>query len=116
MKPLSISIGAPALACISLTFALGACASAPTIADAPAVSWKTAGEILARVKAPQFSAHDFAITDYGAVAGGAQDCSAAIAKAIAACNAAGGGRVVVPAGDWLTGAIHLKSNVDLHVA
>ncbi|HEY9219627.1 MAG TPA: glycoside hydrolase family 28 protein, partial [Phenylobacterium sp.] len=37
-------------------------------------------------------------------------------QAIAACTAAGGGRVLVPAGDWLTGAVHLKSNVELHVA
>src|SRR5204862_6561618 len=36
-------------------------------------------------------------------------------KAIAACNRAGGGRVVVPTGSFLTGAIHLKSNVNLHV-
>src|SRR6185436_14300259 len=35
---------------------------------------------------------------------------------IAACNAAGGGRVVVTPGVFLTGAIHLKSNVNLHVA
>jgi polygalacturonase len=33
-----------------------------------------------------------------------------------ACAAAGGGHVVVPAGDFLTGAIHLKSGVDLHLA
>lgn len=39
-----------------------------------------------------------------------------IQAAIAACHAAGGGRVVVPAGDWLTGAIHLRSNVNLHVS
>jgi len=39
-----------------------------------------------------------------------------VARAIAACHGAGGGRVVVPAGVWLTGAIHLKSNVNLHLA
>src|SRR6185503_17511876 len=37
-------------------------------------------------------------------------------KAIAACNKAGGGRVVVPQGTFLTGAIHLKSNVNLVVS
>jgi unsaturated rhamnogalacturonyl hydrolase len=83
---------------------------------ADAVSWKTADEILARIKAPTFPNRDFPITDFGAVAGGTQDCTAAIAKAIAACNSAGGGRVLLPAGEWLTGAIHLKSNVNLHVA
>ena len=33
-----------------------------------------------------------------------------------ACHAAGGGRVVVPAGEFLTGAIHLRSNVNLFVS
>lgn len=42
--------------------------------------------------------------------------TSAFAKAIAACNRAGGGHVVVPAGGtFLTGAIHLRSDVDLHV-
>ncbi len=80
------------------------------------VTWQTADEILARIKAPTFPNRDFPITDFGAVPGGKVDCTTAIAKAITACNVAGGGRVVVPAGDWLTGAIHLKSNVNLHVA
>ena len=44
------------------------------------------------------------------------DCTGAIAKAITACHQAGGGRVVVPAGVWLAGAIHLKSHVNLHLA
>jgi unsaturated rhamnogalacturonyl hydrolase len=83
---------------------------------ADAVTWKTADEILARIKAPVFPNRDFAITDFGAVAGGKSDCTAALAQAIDACNKAGGGRVVVPAGQWLTGAIHLKSNVNLHVS
>jgi unsaturated rhamnogalacturonyl hydrolase len=42
--------------------------------------------------------------------------TAALAAAIDACTKAGGGRVVVPAGEWLTGAVRLKSNVNLHVA
>ena len=83
--------------------------------EAP-VSWQTATEILSRIKAPVFPARDFLLTDFGAVAGGQQDCTAAIAKAIDACHAAGGGRVVVPTGVFLTGAIHLKSNVNLYVA
>ena len=70
--------------------------------------------ILARIKAPQFAERDFPLTDFGAVKDG--DSTEAIAKAITACNAAGGGRVVVPAGVWLTGAVHLKSNVNLHLA
>lgn len=81
---------------------------------AEAFSFSETEVILARIKAPVFAARDFAITDFGAVAG--SDVSAAIRRAIAACSAAGGGRVVVPSGEWLTGAIHLKSNVNLYLA
>lgn len=58
---------------------------------------------------------DFPITRYGAVEGGIVDNTQAIAAAIQACYEAGGGRVVVPAGIWLTGPVHLKSNVNLHL-
>ena len=81
-----------------------------------ATGWDSVPEILARIKAPEFPARDFVITNYGAVAGGSNDCTAAIRQAVEACHRAGGGRVVVPAGVFLTGAIHLKSNVNLHVA
>jgi polygalacturonase len=54
------------------------------------------------------------VTDYGARADGMK-CTKAFADAIAACAAAGGGRVVVPAGRYFTGPIHLKSNVGLHL-
>lgn len=40
----------------------------------------------------------------------------AIHRAIDAAWQAGGGTVLIPAGDWLTGPIHLKSNINLHVA
>jgi len=79
------------------------------------VSWHSEPAILARIHAPEFPARDFPITRYGAVAGGTQDCTDAIGDAIAACHAAGGGRVVVPKGVFLTGAIHLLSNVNLHL-
>ncbi|MFT4176053.1 MAG: glycoside hydrolase family 28 protein [Luteolibacter sp.] len=69
------------------------------------------------LKVPVFpEKQDFVITDFGAKSGGEFDNTAAIRKAIAACNNVGGGRVVIPAGKWLTGAVHLKSNVNLHLA
>ncbi|MEA3187976.1 MAG: hypothetical protein QOD99_1806 [Chthoniobacter sp.] len=70
--------------------------------------------ILSAIKAPQFPEHDFPITEYGAVAD--SDCSDAIRKAIDACSKAGGGRVTVPDGKFKTAAIHLQSNVNLHLA
>lgn len=57
--------------------------------------------------------HD--ITAYGAVADTTRLSTSAIQRAIDACNAAGGGEVLVPAGDWKTGSIFLKSNVTLRL-
>jgi polygalacturonase len=71
-------------------------------------------EILARIVPPTFPDRDFDITKYGATERG--DCTDAIRRAIDACAAAGGGRVVVPAGRFETGPVHLRSNVNLHVA
>lgn len=76
--------------------------------------WADYESVLARIKAPTFPDRDFPITDFGAKAGA--DATDAIRSAIDACTKAGGGRVVVPPGEWLTGAIHLKSNVNLHVS
>lgn len=78
--------------------------------------WEQVSEILSRIKAPQFADRDFNITDYGAVGDGQTDCTEAFSKAISAANKAGGGRVVVPTGTFLTGPIHLKSNVNLYVS
>ena len=78
--------------------------------------WALMPEILKRIVPPQFPAREFVITNFGAVPDGRTDCTAAIRKAVDACAQAGGGRVIVPAGDFLTGAIHLKSGVNLHLA
>ena len=69
-----------------------------------------------RIVPPKFPARDFQISKFGAVGDGETDCTKAFAEAIAACSAAGGGRVVVPSGVFLSGAIHLKSGVNLHVS
>lgn len=78
--------------------------------------WGQLPAVLARIKAPVFPNRDFKIVDYGAHADGKTDNTEAIRRAIESCHQAGGGRVVVPPGVWLTGAIHLKSNVNLHVS
>jgi polygalacturonase len=79
-------------------------------------AWSQVPAILSHIVPPRFPDRTFAITDYGAKGDGATDCTVAFRKAIAACNRAGGGKVIVPAGVYLTGAIHLKSNVDLDLA
>src|SRR6266511_908628 len=78
-----------------------------------------AAEVAAPWKMPSFDVPTFPdrivnIRDFGALADDRFDCSAAITDAIESCAKAGGGRVVIPAGNWFTGPIHLRSNIDLH--
>jgi polygalacturonase len=56
---------------------------------------------------------EYNVRDYNAVGDGRTLDSPAINKAIDACAAAGGGTVVFPAGTYLSGSIHLKSNIHL---
>lgn len=93
-----------------------ACATHGATAGPDAAGWDAVPAILARIQAPTFPDRDFVITEFGAREGGTVKNTEAIARAIEACHAAGGGRVVIPPGRWLTGAIHLRSNVNLHVA
>ncbi|UCS95008.1 glycoside hydrolase family 28 protein [Echinicola marina] len=68
------------------------------------------------IKVPDFSlTNRYVITDFGAEKGDKMANSQAIATAISAANSNGGGTVVIPEGEWLTGKVHLKSNVNLHL-
>src|SRR5690606_2096181 len=78
-------------------------------------AWEMAARIRQQTIVPTFPDRQFDVRTYGAVNDGITDNSEAFAKAIAACHEAGGGRVIVPAGRYLTGPIHLKSNVNLHL-
>lgn len=101
------------LALAALSFLLAALPAAAASDDA----WKQADVILKRIVPPTFPKRDFVITDFGAVGDGKTDCHPALVKAIEACTHAGGGRVVVPAGVFLSdGPVQLKNNVNLHVA
>ncbi|HLP03751.1 MAG TPA: glycosyl hydrolase family 28 protein [Opitutaceae bacterium] len=68
------------------------------------------------LKRPVFPARVVDVREHGAVPGGEVKNTAAFAAAIRACSEAGGGRVLVPAGRWLTGPIHLRSRIELHLA
>ncbi len=78
--------------------------------------WDQVSKIESSIQVPIFPSREFQVTEFGAIADGKTDCTTAFANAIAACNAAGGGHVTVRSGEYLTGPIHLKSNVDLHLA
>lgn len=102
--------------------------------------WQRASDIESRFRTPlKFRDEDFDITAFGArrcamvqvqgqvasqvpgklatPAPGSPDCYPAITAAIAACHGKGGGRVVIPTGDWYcAGPMVLRSNVHVHLA
>jgi len=66
--------------------------------------------------APAWSAGPFFnILDYGARNDASAPATEAIRSAIQAAKAAGGGTVLIPAGNYVSGAIELVSNLTLHV-
>ncbi|MEU5974518.1 glycoside hydrolase family 28 protein [Streptomyces sp. NPDC047315] len=86
-----------------------------TVARLARDPWEQVPEILSRIRPPTFPERQFTITAYGAVGNGTTKNTRAFRAAIDACHRAGGGRVVVPRGRFLTGAIRLRSKVELHV-
>jgi Glycosyl hydrolases family 28/Pectate lyase superfamily protein len=65
---------------------------------------------------PIFSKKVFDIRNFGAKSGGKEKNTIAIQNTIETATKAGGGIVLIPAGTWLTGAIHLEDNVNLFLA
>src|SRR5918993_5622467 len=55
------------------------------------------------------------VADFGAIGDGRRKSTDAFAAAIEAASAAGGGRVRVPKGTFLTGPIVMRGNIDLHL-
>lgn len=82
------------------------------VSDAP---WAAMASIIESVKAPNFPDVTFNIMGYGANPDGVTYNTEAFKKAIKACAENGGGKVLVPKGKYLTGAIHLDNNVNLHL-
>lgn len=74
--------------------------------------WAMLGAAMAAMVA---GAADFNIVDFGAKEGTETCQTAAIQKAIDAAAAAGGGRVVIPNGTYMSGRFELKSHVELHL-
>lgn len=104
-----------ALSLVFFTVALGSLSAAVgTTTDA---DWAKADEIVQSIQLPKIPARDYVITDFGAKSDGQTDALPAIKAAIAKASAEGGGRIVIPKGNWLSnGPIHLVSQIELHVA
>lgn len=72
-------------------------------------------QVLKQIKAPQFPDRELNVVHYGADAEGQELSTNAIQSAIDDAHRLKGGRVLIPAGTFVTGALELKSNVELHL-
>ncbi len=79
------------------------------------VKWKEIYKVANAMKEPSFSEKIYKITDYGAVPDGETMNTTPINNAIRDCNSKGGGTVLVSEGKFLTGPVHLLSNVNLKI-
>ena len=61
---------------------------------------------------PSFPSYNVDIRDFGARSDA--PITDAVSNAVRHVSESGGGRVTVPAGKWISGAIHLANNIDLH--
>lgn len=77
--------------------------------------WKNMELTIKSLPQTKFQDKTYNINDFGAVADGKTLNTLAFEKAIKTCTENGGGKVLVPNGKYLTGAIHLESNVNLHL-
>lgn len=70
--------------------------------------------ILQKVSEPVIPNKQFLITEFGAIPDGITDCTSAFEKAMSKISSMGGGKIILPFGEYLTGPIHMKSNVEIH--
>lgn len=108
---------------VALTLLMAACLMIATgcskVEEPPEATgaWAQVADILAQIHEPNIPDRQFNITEYGAVGDGQTNCYEAFVAAVAACEAAEGGRVLVPAGTYLVnGPIHFASDMNLHLA
>lgn len=102
---------------ISLAVLFQSC-TAGIVATAPSSEqdWRLADRIVESIEEPRVPNKDYRITDYGAQANDGQDDRQAILDGIRAASENGGGRVVIPAGNWTSnGPIRLESSIELHL-
>lgn len=103
------------IAVILLVSTIFSCGGVKQNSDAKNDPWKEMKLIINTVKAPTFANKKYSIIDFGAKADGVFDNTQAFKTAIETCSKKGGGLVIVPAGKYYTGAIHLENDVNLHL-
>ncbi len=105
MKAILLSVGLCLFQCVTLATVVPATATIEVAAPFP----------MPPIALPRIPAREWTLREFGVAPGQGEAVTEALRRAIAACHAAGGGRVRIPAGEWRTGAVHLKSRVNLHL-
>ena len=70
--------------------------------DSPASGWKHLSSILEQIEQPKFADQEFSVTNFGAIGDGITLCTDAFNETIKKCNQSGGGKVLIPDGQYLT--------------
>jgi polygalacturonase len=105
------AISRRALLLSACTLPLGACAS--QIGARQRWRWADGDAIIAAIRPTSFPSRDFPVP----LSDRNSHARPLIVEAIDTAHSSGGGRVIIPDGDWLVdGPIHLKSNVNLHLS
>ena len=78
--------------------------------------WQSLPAVIQKITVPVFPQFRVSVIDFGAAGDGITDCSEAFKEAIDSCAKNGGGTVFIPEGIFLTGTIHLRSNINLYLA
>lgn len=99
------------------------CASIEATAQSESVPYEIASIEapfpMPQLERPQFPDRSFNIVDFGAqelTDDPENMITDAVHEAIEAAYKAGGGKVIIPEGEWLSAPIHLKSNINLHIS
>ncbi len=72
-------------------------------------------EILKRIEKPVIQSAQYSVLEFGAVPDSGAIQTEFLQRAIDAASRKGGGQVRIPAGRYRTGALHLKTGVELHL-
>ena len=72
-------------------------------------------EILSRMELPVIADRSYSVQEFGVVPNSEKIQTVFLQKAIDTVSECGGGRLVIPSGSYRTGALHLKSGVELHL-
>lgn len=108
MSPLRLfALAAAVLAAGLAAPAAGVAGPGPAVAPSAAPEWSPA--------APSVPAREFSLRDFSPAADGRTPDTEAFRRALAAVAAAGGGRLVVPPGDYFTGPFELCGRLDFRL-